>query len=215
MKKLIITSIFISTSTLLAQTTMCFKQNHKDMTTIENIKLNGGECKGAYSLNEMKKDGWKVNDIKISQGQNDTSNFVYILRKGETSTNFSNFNSGISQEELENRLLQKLEQKRIEERKQKEIEIKLTKIQDGKSIYESKCSSCHGQNGEISVYGVSKPMKDLTLDELEYSIRGYKRSEIDNGYGIVMTPYARSINSEDLENIFNYLKSINPVKETK
>jgi cytochrome c553 len=187
---------------------MCFKQNHSDMTTIENVKLNGGECKGAYSLNEMKSRGWTISDIKITEGQNNTNNFVYILNSGQLTTNFSNY-SNVSQDELEERLLRKLEQKRVEEKKQKEKELILSKIEDGKTIYEAKCSSCHGEKGEISVYGVSKPMNELSLADLKYSIRGYKRSEIDNGYGIVMTPYARSVNEEDLKNIHNYLKSIN------
>jgi len=118
LKKLLFTSALLTTS-LLAQTTMCFKQNHKDITTIETVKLNGGECRGAYSLNEMKTDGWRVNDIKITPNSNGTSSFVYILKKGETSTNFGNYNSAISQEELEDRLLKRLDQKRKQEIEEK------------------------------------------------------------------------------------------------
>ncbi len=42
---MIATSIILASLTYVnAQTTMCFKQNHGDLTTIENTRLDGGEC---------------------------------------------------------------------------------------------------------------------------------------------------------------------------
>ena len=208
MKKLILTtSLLLSTSTLFAQSTMCFKQNHSDMTTIENVKLQGGECKSAYTLTEMKNDGWSVDDIKITSNPNGTNNFVYILKKG-SSGNFNSYANGISQEELEERLLEKLNKKRVEENKQKELAIKLAKMEEAKNYYIAKCQSCHGSNGEISAYNTSRKLNELTLVQIETSITDYKLNLKDNGNAIVMTPFAKSVTSEQLEGIYNYLQSL-------
>jgi hypothetical protein len=68
LKKAILSSILLLSSTsLLADTTMCFKENHKSMTTIESTPLDGGVCNGKFSVNDMKAKGWNVDDIKISQ----------------------------------------------------------------------------------------------------------------------------------------------------
>ena len=77
LSKLLITTSFITSTSLMAQTTMCFKKDVQDLTQLEDIKLNGGECKSAYSLNDMKKDGWEVSDIKINN-----NDYIYILKKG-------------------------------------------------------------------------------------------------------------------------------------
>ena len=36
---------------------MCFKENHKSMSTIENTPLDGGICAGKYTVNDMKTKG--------------------------------------------------------------------------------------------------------------------------------------------------------------
>lgn len=208
MKKLLLTTLILSSTTVFAQTTMCFKQNHSDITTIEQVKLQGGECKSAYTLNEMKNNDWRVDDIKITSNPNGTNNFVYILKKGLTS-NFNSYANGVSQEELEERLLKKLNNKRVEENKQKELAIKLAKIEEAKNYYIAKCQSCHGSKGEISAYNTSRKLNILTLDEIDTSIIEYKLNQKDNGNAIIMTPYAKSVTSDQLEGIYNYLKSIN------
>lgn len=208
MKKLIFASTLL-TSSLIAQTTMCFKQNHKDLTTIETAKLNGGECRGAYSLNEMKSNEWRVNDIKITPNSDGTSNFVYILKKGDQSTNFSNLNSNISQEELEERLLKRLEDKRKQEKIKEKEDLKLANIQAGKKTYIQHCASCHGNNGELKPYNVSRKLNVLPLNEFQAVMRDYLVDDYDLGYKTVMLPYVNIVNEYDIENIFNYLDSIN------
>lgn len=55
---------------LSAQITICYKENLTDTENIEDIKLDGGECKGIYSLNEMQSKGWKINDSFVSNESN-------------------------------------------------------------------------------------------------------------------------------------------------
>ena len=55
MKKIIASCALLCGASLLADTTMCFKENHPSMATIETVPLNGGACGGKYSINDMKK----------------------------------------------------------------------------------------------------------------------------------------------------------------
>lgn len=88
-----------------AQTTMCFKENHKDMSTIENTALHGGECKGFKSAKQMNNEGWKTDDIKITSTKNG-NNYIYIFKKEEKGL------SSVDQAALETKILQRLEQRK-------------------------------------------------------------------------------------------------------
>ena len=124
MKKAILSTILLLGSTsLLADTTMCFKENHKSMSTIENTPLDGGICAGKYTVNDMKTKGWSVDDIKISQTANGM-NFIYILKNGSTVAVQSSQFSG-NQAQMEANILAKLEAKKEAEEKAKvEKELK-------------------------------------------------------------------------------------------
>ena len=53
-KKFLSSILLLSSASLFADTTMCFKENHKSMTTIESTPLDGGICAGKFSVNDMK-----------------------------------------------------------------------------------------------------------------------------------------------------------------
>ena len=211
MKKLLIPAAIISTLYISAnaQTTMCFKKNHKDITTIEDVKLNGGDCNGAYSLNEMKKDGWKTNDIKITTNQDGSSNFVYILKKGENLTDFSNYNSEFSQEELEQRIMKRLVEKKKQDQEKAKQEQLQASITNGEVLYSS-CVSCHGLKGEKSAYNVAKPLNTLSANEMDVSISSYTNdSSYGYGYQTIMKQYATNLTEDKLKDIKAYLDSVN------
>lgn len=205
-----ITLTLLASTLTYAQTTMCFKENHNSMSTIESTKLDGGECKNTHTINEMKEKGWKVDDIKITTTNQGKYNFIYILKKGSTNTNFSATNSNISEEQLEKNILKRLEKKKEKEKKEKEIEKKLKDKIAGKEIYINKCQSCHGEKGEKSAYNASKPLKDMNLEDMSYSIDRYTLdASYGNGYQTVMRSIAANITKNDLEKIYNYLESLN------
>lgn len=70
------------TSSVYAQNTTCFKNDWTSPSTIENAKLEGGECKNNFSFNEMKEKGWFLKDIKISKGKAGL-NYSYLLTNEE------------------------------------------------------------------------------------------------------------------------------------
>ena len=54
------------------------KKTGNHPSTIETTTLDGGVCEGKYSLQEMKKMGWNILDIKIDSEQNNLS-YQYLL----------------------------------------------------------------------------------------------------------------------------------------
>lgn len=208
MKKIILSSILLmSTTSIFAETTMCFKENQSSMSTIESTPLNGGLCGGKFSVNDMKSKGWSVDDIKISQTPTGM-NFIYILKNGTTVQTTSTVATG-SQADMEARIMANLEKKKVEEEKAKvEKELKEAAI-DAEKLYTSKCQNCHGVNGEKSAYNSSRPLKDLSLEELQNSIKDYKNGKSTSMTANIMLPYANSIDNRDLKGIQAYLSKIN------
>jgi cytochrome c553 len=207
LKKAILSSmILLGSVSLFADTTMCFKENHKSMSTIENTPLDGGICASKYSVADMKAKGWSVDDIKISQTANGM-NFIYIL-KTASSVQATPVIAG-NQADMEARILEKLEKKKVEEQKAKvEKELKDASI-DAQKIYTSKCQTCHGTNGEKKAYNSSRPLKDLSLEEMEESIKDYKNGNKNSGNATIMAPYASFIDYKEIKGIHAYLSNLN------
>ena len=207
MKKAILSSILLlSASSIFADTTMCFKENHQSMSTIETTPLDGGLCAGKNTIADMKAKGWNVDDIKISQTANGM-NFIYILKtpvsQMATQSNFSG-----NQADMEARIMDKLEKKKEAEKVAEEIQIKKDLSVDGKNIYVNKCQSCHGEKGESTVGGYSRPLNTLTSDEMRHSISGYTNGTYDRGRASTMQPITSTITYVTLEKISAYLDSI-------
>lgn len=205
-KKLLL--ILLSSLSLFAETTMCYKENVTSLAGIENEKLDGGLCKGNLSFNEMKSSGWKVSDIKISTNDNKT-NYTYIFKKDETEV--SNFDIA----KLEEKIVARLENKRIQDEKNEIEELKLKMSKEGRDRYIRKCQECHGEKAEIAAFGTSKPLIELSLEDMQMSINDYKRSAKDNGNGIIMTPHARALTSQQVKNIYSFILSLKNNEELK
>lgn len=209
MKKAILSTILLLGSTsLLADTTMCFKENHQSMSTIENTPLNGGACLGKYTINDMKTKGWSVDDIKISQTATGMS-FIYVLKTATAVTTTSSSNFVGNQAQMEANIIAKLEKKKEEEIKAKEIQEIQEAAIDGEKTYVNKCQNCHGTNGEKSAYNSSRPLKDLSLEDMNESIKDYKNGKANTQNSILMAPYANYLDEKTIKGIHGYLNKIN------
>ena len=201
----LITSVtlgLLTTSSLYASTTMCFKENHQSMTTIETIALDGGECASLKSVQDMKKDGWIIDDIKIESSQNG-KNYIYIFKK-------DNITTSMDEEKLEERIMQKLENRKIEEAKAKIVEVKNKMSKNGKDIYINQCQRCHGKKAELEAYNTSRALINLNLEDFQQSIRDYTIGEYDRGAAMVMKPYANNLNTKKIKDVYSYIKSLKP-----
>lgn len=208
MKKAILSTILLLGSTpLLADTTMCFKENHKSMSTIENTPLDGGICAGKYTVNDMKTKGWSVDDIKISQTANGMS-FIYVLKTATAVSTTSSSNFVGNQAQMEANILAKLEQKKVAEEKAKiEQELKEVKI-DAQNIYINKCQNCHGTNGEITKNNL-RALKSLSIEDMEESLKDYKLGRNDKVNLINASMHTNNLDSKTIKGIYTYLKELN------
>ena len=196
-------SILACSAILTASTTMCYKKNHSDPSTIEIVALDGGECASKFSVTDMKKDGYKVDTMKIQNGKNDEGlNYIYIFKK-EDNTKITT-TKAISTVALK----AQLKQMQKENKKQKEIDESKISIEKGKKLYLNTCIRCHGKDAKEEAYNTARPLNSLTLEDMEVSIRDYGLSEKDNGYAMIMTPYADMLTSEDIKNVYNYLQTL-------
>jgi cytochrome c553 len=190
-------------ATLLnAQTTMCFKENHTSMATIEKTALDGGLCESKKSVQEMKKDGWTVDDIKI-----DGSNYIYVFKK-ETNLN------SVNMAELERKIIERLDANKKEQKRLAKLEMRLQKSASGKKLYINKCATCHGDEGSAYT-GNSRDLNKLDLKEFSRTIRDYNLGTYDRGTAFRMTPYALAMTTQDSKNVYIYLKSLRDEKKAK
>ena len=195
--------LICTASVLSASATMCYKKEHLDPSTIETIALSGGECKDKLSVNDMKKNGYQVDSMKIQEGKSGF-NYIYVFQK-ETKNiqNVSLSSNTLTDEELTARLenIQKKKEARIEK------EEMVASIDSAKNLYEDTCRRCHG-DGTISAYNLSRPLKDLSLEDMQIAVRDYSNGSKDNGMAILMQPYANTLTKKDVKAIYNYLKTI-------
>jgi len=208
-KYLILISLLLTT--LNAQSTMCYKENHSSISTVESVKLDGGVCQGQKSVEDMKKEGWINSDIKIQ-----ASNYIYIFKKDEI--NMANVDMDL----LEKKIVEKLEKKKEEKLKVAKEKLRIGKISSGKKIYLNKCQTCHGKNGQILVSNTSRDISSFSIQQFKETLTGYRNDDKDyyRGREAEMKAFAMSVNSNDINNIFVYLKSLknkkeNPIKVDK
>jgi len=184
---------------LYANVTLCYKQNWSDITKIEQVPLDGGECSSKKSVTQMKNEGWIVKDIQMKKSKNGYD-FTYILEKklSNPTTTLS-----LTKENI------KAELKKIQKEEAKKVRIsKLNQhIKEGEKIYKSKCQECHGVKGELSPYNNSRKLNEMSLEDMEIAIRNYGLNEKDNGTAFIMQPYL--IVDRDIEKIYIYLKKVN------
>lgn len=81
-KLLLASSAILFANSVSADTTICYKKDWTSPSTIEKTKLDGGVCKGELSLIDMKKNGWKLKDIKITSSDKGL-NYQYVLTTDE------------------------------------------------------------------------------------------------------------------------------------
>lgn len=179
-----------------SEVTICFKKNHMDVSTLESVKLDGGKCLGANSQSEMLKQGWILDNFNIKNGD-----YLYVFKKDDKSL------STTSKQSIEDIVEKKIEKKKSEDiantlKIQKEKSSSL-----GKRTYLNKCSTCHGIKADKKV-GNSALLNSISLEDFEYSIKGYRIGSYDLGNGSEMKPYAVGFSSYEMKNVYEYIQSI-------
>jgi len=183
---------------------MCFKENHTSMSTIETVNLDGGLCQGKKSVQDMHKNGWQTDDIKINN-----SNYIYVFKKKTALL------ADIDMDALEQKVVQKLQKAEEEKKKTTKEKLRIGKLNAGRKTYVNKCQTCHGDNGLERPFNTSRPIANLSIQEFKNSMRGYvnENKDYDRGKAMIMKPYADTSDSHDIKNVFVYLKSLKKTKK--
>jgi len=197
--------LMCTASLLSAATTMCYKKDHLDPSTIESIALDGGKCDGKLSVQDMQKEGYEIDSMKLQDGQSGF-NYIYVFTNNtKTSVPVSTAVAAVAltDEQLTARLekIQKKQEKKVEEEKQ------ISSLEEATKLYNTTCKRCHG-NGSIRAYNSAEPLNSLSLEDMQLAIRDYTNGTKDNGMAILMTPYANTITKKDVEGIYNYLQTL-------
>lgn len=83
-KLVLLSATCLFSTNLIAQETICYKNNIDSPSMIEKIGLEGDVCKGKLTVNDMKNDGWDVLDIKITSSQNKFNYSYYFYKNTNT-----------------------------------------------------------------------------------------------------------------------------------
>jgi len=190
-------------SILSASATMCYKKEHLDPSTIETVALSGGECNDRLSVNDMKKDGYQVDSMKIQNGVNGF-NYIYVFQKENNRIgSVSQSSVSLTKEDLKVQLIELQKEQKIE----KEKEEKISSIQNGKKVYDSTCKKCHG-NGKIVAYNRARPLVELTENEFGLALGEFRLGERKSSVSLLMTPYANLLGHKDEKDIYNYIQTL-------
>lgn len=198
MKKRVLLAISLLATVASANTTMCFKENHKSLSTIETVALDGGECAGKHSVNDMKKMGYIVSDIKING-----NNYIYIFKKEQQN---SNSNQNIAQMDLDAISASVLAKQKEKEELKKEQEAKI-RVEDAKTIYISKCQNCHGEKGESYIGG--SRLNKLSEDDMLAGYKEYVHGVGNKSSSVYSSFHINNLNDKTVKDIKKYLDSIN------
>jgi len=80
-------------------------------------------------------------------------------------------------------------------------------IQSGQALYEKRCASCHGKNGDRGAGAGSRTLKSMSADEIVESVENYKRDQHFGGsMKMLMQDVALNMRTVDLNAIVNYIK---------
>ena len=78
MKYLVLLSLLLSS--LVAEKTLCYKNNLDNSIQDTKTTLQGGKCQKIFSANDMVENGWKLDDFKVIQN-NGKFNHIYVFSR--------------------------------------------------------------------------------------------------------------------------------------
>lgn len=198
--------LMCTASLLSAATTMCYKKDHIDPSTIETIALDGGKCGGKLSVQDMQKKGYEIDSMKLQDGK-DGFNYIYVFKNHTEPIHTSAVAVGAGVALTDAQLTARIE--KIQEIKKAKIkeEQKISSIDEATKLYNTTCKRCHG-DGSIRAYNTAEPLNSLSLEEMQLSMRDYANGTKDNGMAILMQPYVNLVTKKDIDGIYHYLQSI-------
>lgn len=75
------------------------------------------------------------------------------------------------------------------------------------SIYTKSCKGCHGVSGEKLVPGMTRSIKDMSLEEIKTALDGYKDGTYGGSKKGIMERIMKPLSDEDINALAEYTAS--------
>ena len=76
----------------------------------------------------------------------------------------------------------------------------------GEVLYNNKCASCHGLNGQKKALNVSRALNTLSEEEIRNALNTYKNGTYEGKFKSVKRPIASKLSEGDIDTIVAYLR---------
>ena len=199
LKILLLSTLLVNT--MYAKQTLCYIENLSSISEVETVSLNGGECNGTKTINDMKKDLWIVDDIKINTKDNKYS-FTYIFKKEDKLKISSSLEAKV------NKLIKQT--KKIT--KETKILTKEEKLVLGEKSYVKNCLSCHGENAKKELVNAKALSKIFEFDYFQkmadYSVGSYPSYERKSPTAYIMEPISQFLKPDENDFIYLYIQTL-------
>lgn len=90
-----------------------------------------------------------------------------------------------------------------------EVATDTISLQKGKSIFNSSCKGCHGEDGQTSAFGLSDKIAGQEKEGTVVQLKGYKDGTLDSyGAGDTMSQIIENFSDNELESVALYIESL-------
>lgn len=87
---------------------------------------------------------------------------------------------------------------------------------DGASLYQERCSTCHGADGQQKAMRKANPVAGMSTEEVSKNLNGYKDGSL-NKYGMagLMRAQVKSYTQEQIQMVSKYISTLPNGKTAK
>lgn len=79
---------------------------------------------------------------------------------------------------------------------------------DGKELFQSRCTSCHGTSGEKKALGTGNILKGQSAAEIEKKLLGYKNGTYGGSKKNIMKNNADKLSDEEIKKLSEYIGTL-------
>ena len=81
-------------------------------------------------------------------------------------------------------------------------------VADGKTLYETRCASCHGIDAKSPVVPTYPKLAGQNAEYLESALKAYKANQRTNQQGMIMIGMAVALSDGEMKDISKYLSEL-------
>ena len=86
--------------------------------------------------------------------------------------------------------------------------LSLTADTSMEHLYQSKCASCHGKQGEVKALNTSRPINTLSQEQIVTALDGYKDGSYGGQYKMMKKGIVRRLNPDEINELAHYITTL-------